>query len=44
MDSFLSNESIRQDLQEMSGFYFINSSFLKKLEISNPLSAEILIM
>jgi len=37
MDSYLIKEKFRQDL---TGFYFNISSFLKKLEIYNPLSAE----
>ena len=41
MDSYLMKELFRQDLQDLTGFYFFISSFLKKLEILNPLSAEI---
>ena len=36
----LNKELFRQDLQDFTGFYFNISSFLKKLEIYNPLSAE----
>jgi hypothetical protein len=40
MDSYLIKKLFRQDLQDFTGFYFIISSFLKKLEILNPPAAE----
>ena len=40
MDSNFIKDFIRQDLQDLSGFFFIISSFLKKLEKINPLSEE----
>jgi hypothetical protein len=41
MDSYLKKKNnFRQDLQDFTGFYFIISSFRKKLEIFNPLPAQ----